>query len=296
MSLFSSILVPLDGSITSARSLGCATWLATAFDARLHVLSATSRQLSAGEELRRLNVAEEHWPRMELHRAPEYAEAAILRAVVDHGVELIVMTARGATADEPSRVEAELPRLVGHVTQAVIERCPVPVLLLPPRYREDLPWERVLVPVSGELESDDALVLASRLATPLDLSVHVAHVAASSVKDGDLEARARYSDAVHHEYSAQLHGLVGRAAPSLWPEQCRRIEDIALAHGDVIVELLKLIQDKRPSVLVLGWHGRFMTGRAEVLKGLLSVIETPVLLVKSATRPRSRLKVGEEFE
>src|SRR3546814_18185619 len=59
---------------------------------------------------------------------------------------------------------------------AVLGRSPVPVLLLPPAYREVLPLERVLVPVSGELEGDEALALAVRLANALDLAVHVAHV------------------------------------------------------------------------------------------------------------------------
>jgi beta-phosphoglucomutase family hydrolase len=59
MSLFPSILVPLDGSRLAARSLGCATWLAARLGARLHILSATPQVRPAREELARRQVAEE---------------------------------------------------------------------------------------------------------------------------------------------------------------------------------------------------------------------------------------------
>jgi nucleotide-binding universal stress UspA family protein len=296
MSLFPSILVPLDGSRTAARSLGCATWLASRLGARLHILSATPRELPAREELARLQVPEEHWPLIALHQAPAYPEGAILAALARHGVGLVVMTARGEAAEAPAPEEPDPARIVGHVARAVIERCAVPVLLLPPNYREALPWERVLVPVSGEAEADEALALTVRLADALDLQVHVAHVAESEAGDEGLAARARYADALHHEYPGQLEELVSRALPHGGPEACRRIQDIGLCHGDVAAELLKLIERKRVSVLVVGWQGRFMTGRARVLKQLIQAIASPVLLVKPEPRTPLRLKVGEEIE
>ena len=41
MTMFSSLLVPLDGSPMAARSFECAAWLAQRLEARLHVLTAT---------------------------------------------------------------------------------------------------------------------------------------------------------------------------------------------------------------------------------------------------------------
>jgi beta-phosphoglucomutase-like phosphatase (HAD superfamily) len=49
------------------------------------------------------------------------------------------------------------------------------------------------------------------------------------------------------------------------------------------------------SLLVIGWHGRFMAGHAAVLKHLVQVVTCPLLLVKPATRVPFRLKVGEEI-
>jgi len=294
--LFSSILVPLDGSRLSAQALGCATWLASRLGANVHVLSATAQRRPAREELARLKVPQEFWPLVTLHQAPAYPEQAILEGTARYDVGLVVMTARGEAA-EVSPVEGGEPgKLVGHATRAVIERSPVPVLLLPQAYRERLPWERVLVPISGELEGDDALALAVRLAELLDLEVQVAHVSDSDTGDESLAARARYADAVHHEYPAQLAELMSRALPHCTPQECSRVTDVALCRGDVAAQLLALVEQKRVSLLAVGWHGRFMAGHARVLKHLIQELATPVLLVKREPRAAFRLKVGEEIE
>lgn len=296
MSLFRSILVPLDGSRVASQGLGCAVWLAARLGVRLHILSATPQERPAREELSRLKVPEAHWPLITLHQAPAYPEDALLTALERYDVSLVVMTAGGQTAETPVAAEREPVRVIGHVARAVIERSASPVLLLPHAYREVLPWTRILVPVSGEVEADEALALAVRLAHTLDLDVHVAHVADPDSGDEGLAARARYADALHHEYPRQLEEFVGRALPHCSPEECRRVADIALCHGDAAAELLDLIERKRISLLVVGWRGRFMTGRARVLKHLLQVITQPVLLLKPEPRMPFRLKVGEEIE
>lgn len=289
---FSSILTPLDGSAVAARSLGCATWLASRLGARLHVLSATSRELPAPDELRRLRVPEERWPAVELHQARSFPVDAILAAIDAHAADLVVMTARGAAVEAGAR--ADLTGLLGHVSHAVMERCPVPVLLLPAGYKEALPWERLLVPVSGGTESDRAVALSVRLAGALDLSVMVAHVT-DHARGEELGAQARYSDELHHEYAGQLEELVSRAVPSLTAEQCRRIRGLALGRGEVVDELRLLVQRRAISVLVIGWHGQLGSGRAEILKRLLPVIDVPLLLVRPGAPAPFRLKVGEEL-
>jgi nucleotide-binding universal stress UspA family protein len=296
MSLFASILVPLDGSRAAARGFGCAAWLASRLDARLHVVSATPREVSAREELAYLQVPEEHWPRVVLHRPAAHPEGAILSALARHGVGLVVMTARGEAGEAPGLSGTQPGKIVGHVTRAVIERSGVPVLLLPPNYREALPWERVLVPVSGEPEADEALALAVRLACALDLEVQVTHVADPEGSDEGLAARARYADAIHHEYAGQLDELLRGGLAQCRPEDSRRITDVALCRGDVAAELEKLIASKGASLLAVGWRGRFMAGRARVLKRLIQAITMPVLLVQPEPRMLFRLKVGDEIE
>jgi hypothetical protein len=70
---------------------------------------------------------------------------------------------------------------------------------------------------------------------------------------------------------------------------------VSLVRGEIASELLKLIREKGISLIVVGWHGRFMAGHAEVLKELLPVVTRPMLLVKPVPRPIFSLKVGEEI-
>ena len=295
MSLFSSLLVPLDGSRAAAASLGCATWLAAQFDAKLHILSATANPLPAREELVRLRVPKEYWSRIILHQAAQFPDNAILTAIAEHTADLVIMSASGETVEQARLQRPDAFGTIGHVARSVIEHSQVPVLLLPVSYREDLPWRRLLVPLSGEPEADETLMLAVELANALKLEVHVAHVMSGVSRKSGLAQSARYADAAHHEYPQQLSELVRRAVPQLTVAQCNCITDVALVRGDIASELLKLISENDISLIAVGWHGHFVMGHAEVLKALLAAITCPILLVKAAPRAPFKLKVGEEI-
>lgn len=248
-----SLLLPLDGSAEAEKARGCAAWLAERLDARLHVL--------------------EH--------APGDAAQAILAAIRAQDVDLLVMSARGESAD------AGRGKRAGSVAQAVIEAGRVPVVLLPARYHEVLPWESMLVAASGEPAADQALEAAVQLAAALELKVGVAHCTGTTPPLGT------YADAPHHEYAGQLAEMVNRSLATCTAEECRRVQDVALCRGDPAVELPKRLAQHPASVLALGWHGELGPGRAHVLKRLLEVVQCPLLLVREAPRPTARLKVGE---
>lgn len=294
MNPFPSILVPLDGSITAAKSLGCAAWLASALQIRLHLLSATERVLPVKAELRRLHVAEEHWPIISLHQAPAYPGEAILAAIARHGARLVILSAWGQTSEESD--ELTPAKLIGSVARTVLEESPVPVLLLPQAYRERLPWERVLVPMSGDLATSEALARAIPIANALGLSVHIVHVADGEGDEQGLASTARYADTIHHEYRGRFEELISRGLSRCPLGDARCVADLALCRGDVAAELLKLIDEREISLVVVGWHGRLMTGRAPVLKRLLRASTCPILLIKPAPRVPFALKVGEALE
>jgi len=294
MTMFSSLLVPLDGSPMAARSFECAAWLAQRLEARLHVLTATDGERSPRDELRRLRVSERYWPQIAIHQTSDRPETAIIEAAARYDVRLVVMSARGESLERTEQREPE--QVVGHVARFVIERCPVPVLLTPPRYRDVLPWERLIVPVSGACACEDALALAAQLASALDVSVKVVHVANPSATDEGLDVRARYSDALHHEYPGQLDELVMRALPLLPIKERHRIESMYLRSGDVLDQLVEIVKGDRNSAVVVGWQGTLSSGRAQLLKGLIDKIASPLLLVRRLARRQSQLNTGQEFE
>lgn len=272
-----SLLLTLDGSAEAAKGLGAALWLAERLPATLHVLNASDEPQPAGEALQRLQVPEAVRTRLVLHQAVGPADAAVLGAIAAQGVQLVMMSARGAS---PSNA-----RRTGHVAEAVLARSPVPVLLLPRHYREALPWRSMLVATSGEPAADQALQAATQLAAALDLAITVVHCA-----DGGAQlALGRYADASHHEVPQRLDEMVRRAGPGGGPAV-----QVALCRGEPAEALLGLLAQQPADLLVLGWHGLLGPGRAQVLKDVLDRAECPVLVVREQPRPQARLKLAGE--
>ncbi|HEX5458538.1 MAG TPA: universal stress protein [Steroidobacteraceae bacterium] len=283
MSVFSSLLVCLDGSQAAARALRCAAWLGARLEARTHVVSATSCPLPVRQELTRLRVPESNWPQLTLHQVMGVPEEAILGLADRYDIGLIVLSAHG---------EGTSLGNVGHVARAVLEQTNRPVLLLPKAYRERLPWTQALIPLSAEAEVSPAARVAVALAHVLALDVRIAHVLDDPESRTGLEAAVPYADAPYHEYPEQLAEIVRRTVSGASPEQCRRITDVALLRGDVAMALLREAEGNDVSVIAIGWHGTLLGGRARLVKHLLSAITCPILLVKIEPPGPFVLKVG----
>ncbi len=283
MSRFDSILLPLDGSQEAAKGVGCARWLAKSLGATLHVLHATAQPLSGRAELERLRVTHGEQADVVVHQIAGDPAAAVLEAVAAHEVKLVVMSAGGASASAGMTLQHRL----GTVTRAVIEQSPVPVLLLPLRYQERLPWTSMLAAASGELVADQALEAAARLAAALGLRITVVH--------SDEGTLAPYTDTMHHEYPCRIDELVRRGLAACATEECRTVEQALLRQGDPAAVLLEQVAQRAASVLALGWHGALDAGRAPVLKRLLEDAPCALLLVRGDGAHGARLMVGGEI-
>lgn len=291
MRRFASILLPLDGSPVSSKAAGCALWLAEALGATLHVLHATAQPLPGQEALARLRIPAAERARVVVHQLDTAANDAVLAAVTAFAVDLVVMSARG----ESAAAGLDLSQRLGAVAQAVIERSPVPVVLLPVRYREAFPWTSMLAAASGEAAADQALELAVQLGSSLRLNVTVLHS-----EDGPRVSGAAplsgYSDTAHHEYPNRLEELVERALSGCTREECKCINEVLLRRGDAAEVVLEQLAHQHSSVLALGWHGDLGAGRAPVLKRLLEEAECALLLVRGTEESSTRLKVGKEID
>lgn len=289
MSQFNSILLPLDGSPEAARGAGCALWLAEALGATLHVLHATTQPLPAGDALARLGIARARDARVVLHQSSAGVVGAILQEIAEHRIDLVVMSARGESAS----ANATLAKQLGSIAKAVLERSPVPVVLLPARYRESLPWTSMLAASSGEQAADLALRAAARLASAMGLKVTVVHS-----DDSLVEARrplGSYADSMAHEYPLRLNQMVERGLAGCAEREADCVHEILIRQGETASVLLEQIARHGSSVLAVGWHGALGHGRALVLKRLLDEAECALLLVRGTERVRARLKVGREI-
>jgi len=278
VSRFNSLLLPLDGSPEAAKGIGTGLWLAHQLGATLHVVHATEHPLPARVALSRLGIPEAQRDEVVIHQPEESAEVAVLEALREHRAELVVMSARGASVGKDG-----LP--LGSVAREVLSQCPVPVLLLPLRYREVLPWTSMLAAASGEAAGDKALASAVRLAGALGLEVTVLH-----------SADDRYVDSPHHELPRRLQEMVTGGVATADPQEARCVSDVVLRQGDPAAALLEEAVQRRSSVLALGWHGALAPGRARVLKRLLEQSSLALLVTRAPEVSSATLKVGSEID
>jgi nucleotide-binding universal stress UspA family protein len=286
MNRFRSLLLPLDGSPEAAKAAACALWLAEKLGATLHVLNATAQPLPGRDALERLRLPQAERAQVVVHQLAGSAEAAVLEAIIEFDIELVVMSARGESASAGAALEERL----GSVARAVIGASPVPVVLLPVRYREALPWCSMLAAASGEPAADRALEAAAQLAAALELRVSVMHSA-----DGPSGAGS-YADAPHHEYGRRLQEMVERGLAGCTAEEARCMHEVLLRRGDPAEALLAYVSRAGVNLLALGWHGVLGTGRAPVLKRLLEEAQCALLIVRAPKTSAARLKVGEDID
>ena len=287
MSSFDSILLPLDGSLQAAKAVPCALWLAERLHATLHVLHAAPHPLAPANALERLSALAAQRSRTVLHQTKVDPVQAVLEATKEHHVKLVVITARGESASR----DVERGRTLGRIARALVVESSVPVLLVPLHDRSVLPWRSMLVAASGDPESDEALATAARLASALDLRVTVVHV----IAEPGSGALGQYADAAYHELPWRLEEMVKRALLSSSPEDIGRIEGLAVRRGDPITEVIAEVEQRRSSVVAVGWHGDLSPEHANVLLGLLERAAFPLLVVRKPPPSEFRLKVGDEI-
>lgn len=288
MSDFANLLLPMDVSPASARAMETALWLAGSLGATLHVLHATAHPLPAAEALERLHASGGRQPHVVLHQPVGDPRAAVLSAIDRHRIDLAVLSARGASLAE----HADATRLLGGVASAVLERTPVPVVLLPADYRPRLPWQSMLAALSGEPAADQALEAAVRLATALRLHVAVLHIDTGEA-GAAVPPFGEYADSAHHEVPRRFEDLVHRGLIGCTADEAHCIHEVLLRRGDAAAALLEEARQRGSSVIALGWHGALDAGRALVLKRLLRDAGCALLVVRRPPRaPRARLKVG----
>ncbi|WBY01347.1 universal stress protein [Ramlibacter tataouinensis] len=289
---FDSVLLALDGSPEAARGASCALWLADALGATLHVVHATRHPLAAADELARLRVPHARGSQVVVHQLQGEAEPAILEEIEAHRIDLVVMTARGESAS----ADAQPARALGSVVRAVIERTRAPVVLLPARYRERLPWTSMLAAASGEAAADQALDTATRLAAALRIRVTVVHSEDGPSGAAGAALGSAYADAPHHEYPRRLDQLVARGLARCSEQEAACVDDVLLCRGEPAAVLLEQAARLDSSVLALGWHGALGAGRAPVFKRLLETSQRALLLVRGSEASGARLKVGSEID
>lgn len=241
------VVAGLDVSHASATVLEVARGIATALDGELEVVHAGTS-------------------------APPTLVATVAAAghglVVERGDPVTVLAGRLARAGRSlavvgSRDRPDGPRPAGHVPLGLLQSVARPVVVVPPdatagRLRD------VLLPLDGTSLTATAAEPAVALLADADPCVTVAHVF-------DADHVPRFLDHPHHDLDAWGREFLARHAEDDL--------DLVLRAGPPGAELLEVIRELRPDLVVLAWAQELAPGRATTIRHLLVHSPAPLLLV-----------------
>jgi nucleotide-binding universal stress UspA family protein len=197
--MYSTILVPIDGSDGAENAVNRALEFARAFDADVHLLYVVdtgSEPTGLGDQQRdELRQPSEKQGRqataqardratelgLEATRAVEEGlpSQVVLEYADDHGAELIVMGTHGRTGPDLVRL--------GSTTERVITRADVPVVAVRLAEREtdpdDIEYDRIVIPTDGSDAAERAVERGLDLAESYGASVYVPYVIDTTMYD-----------------------------------------------------------------------------------------------------------------
>jgi nucleotide-binding universal stress UspA family protein len=273
--MFSTILVPLDGSPLGERALPFATAMARSAGAQMLLLNgphdAAASTGNAGltaavERLRQEGVAAE-WVVQPVHYPGQVGDA-ICRVAELRRVDLVAMSTLGRSG---------LGRwLYGSVADHVLRRARQPVMLVP--VTVERAWDednslRILVPQDGSALAAEALAPAEALAEALGARLLLLRVA-SMLDIAYREETAR---------GEQLRELEETARPL---RSRGREVDVRLERGRPAPTIIELVNRQGADLIVMATRGRSGLGRmtlGSVSRATLEEAHVPIVFVRPSS-------------
>ncbi len=293
--MLKTILVPLDGSALAERALPYAVTLARATGAHLFLtraaLARTLPGTDAGEaEVEVVEDAEGYLTQVVAQIPPGVAAqtgvfygdpvTAILEETSLREADLIAMATHGRSG---------LGRWVyGSVAEGVIQRSPVPVLLVRAWHAAAdaarlVQQPAILVPLDGSRFAEAALPVASRLAQQLGGNLVLTEVLPGAVPGDDPNSFAvapPYDHAAARATAEEhLRDLATRLATDAPGVQVRT----SLREGNAVDEITMAAEETSAALVVMATHGRSGLDRlllGSVAGGVVRQGRAPLLLVR----------------
>lgn len=282
--MFSTILVPLDGSDLARRALPYAAALAKATHARLVLLHAyvpgrtdtpedpeldTIMELSdlAGD-LREQGINASTW------LVYDEAGPAIVEAVGDLSASLVVMSTHG---------RGGLSRLLhGSVAEYLLRQVSVPVVLVTSQCRPRWPTGSqltIIVPLDGSAFAEEALQPARELAGLLHAEVVLLHAIEPNDID-DAPVSLAWTDA-GARLLARARGSLEEAAGPL--RMAGLSVELLTEVGEPASAIARIAAERNPAFVMMATHGRGALSRLvleSVSMEALQHLHAPILLVR----------------
>lgn len=297
--LVTRILFATDLSDCAARAQAYATYLATAWEAKIDVLhviegpkwlTTNVATLSLDEEVRkeaatRLDEVQGQMARsgitVSVRQVIGIPNEQIDLVARENGVDLVVLATQGR--------ENLLYGLIGSTAERVIKGSPCPVLAVP-GYREgahtlateaplQIPVQHILAPVDFSSPSLDALEYAIQLANRLGAKITLMHVLEPICFDLD-----RSLGSIEHEVRKRDHWRSRLTELSDLVKSFGLPADFQISGGVPSDAILAGALRGRPDLIVMGTHGRRGLSQkrfGSVAEAVLRRATCPVLTVKT---------------
>ncbi|QLG48141.1 universal stress protein [Natrinema halophilum] len=290
------IVIPVDGSEESKRAATRGLELASVVDATvdvLHVVEQKSLRLakSADEQTRLRERGESILEEIEAIAADigrpittELTEGKpsvqIREFAAERDATVIVIGRQGVTGLGK--------RLLGGVTEQVLSRSEIPVLVVPHGDGATTPvtdYSRILIPTDGSENADAATQPAVTIARHCGATIDVLNVvdiqnAGGMFSAGGLETEfIERLEAVGSEAVDEVAGEIGETAP----EVAVTTDVVRTSSLDgVAAGISEYVADRDVDLIIMGSHGRSNLGRhvlGSVTSALLRTVDVPILVV-----------------
>ncbi len=271
-----AIVLPLDGSPTSACAFGAAHALTKLVGGVLHVVHVTEHPLPHHRLARHLHIGpiEE---RLVFHQVRGEVAGAILELAKDVKAWMVVLSGQGQTSDPR--------RIVGQTALDLLQRSTFPVTVVRAAMREhpgpDWRPAKMLVPLEGIPLADHVINEIFDLAQTLKADLDILHIAVTRKRPplavGAL-ASPRYLDHPRYDWPAWSEEFLLRFYAYLHP-------DITLhlfhRRGKPDRVILRFAMENDEDLIALSWQGPLREQAAATVRGVLARAEVPVLLIRT---------------
>lgn len=271
-----AVVLPLDGSVTSAGAFGAARALTQLVGGILHVVHVTEAPMPHHRLARHLHIAmmEEGFV---FHQVPGEVAGAILDLAKYVNAWMIVMSGQGQTNDPL--------RPAGQTAIDLIQRSTFPVTVVRAAMRE-LPgpeWHpaKMLVPLEGSPLADCVIKQVFDIALQMKVDLDILHIAVARKKpprEVGAFTSPRYLDHPQYDWPAWSEEFLYRFYTYLHPDAQLRLFH---RRGKPDRVTLRFAMENGEDIIALSWRGLLQDRLADTVRGVLSRAETPVLLIRT---------------
>jgi nucleotide-binding universal stress UspA family protein len=267
------ILCPVDFSDSSAHAVGQAVALAGWYQARITALHVFNPLAAPAVE----PLEESEEPRAEIERLRDQA-AASFRAATTAGIQVDAVVDIGRPAARIIERAKELPAdlivmgthgasgfehlFLGSVAEKVLRKATCPVLTVPPRATSTstVPFRQVLCAVDFSDPSLAAFELGSSIAQRAGAAVTLLHVIEWPWPEPpapELKSLPAEQAAALAEYRRYLETTARTRLDTTLPDALKaRGARPVIRHGKPYTEILRVAEEEKADLLVVGVHGR----------------------------------------